>query len=465
MSERENENPWFSADRPSALIPPPTTAGSPLLRPPDPPDPPSAFANQFPSLQQTIASPPLSKKQISRGFGTASLAQVGSKSPTNSAPAPVQAQNSSPVTTDQAPETRSGLLLNASTSGSLDQFKGFTIHLPKKSHLPLPTNFASNNYSGLPPLNAQPTASPSSPSHNTTSQPQEKTTTPTQNHHTYAQKAKTGTSKLLQRLAPVSYSDTGIPQVTIPDEVFQRGADLHKDFIQAHFLAKMPSFQAIQSVLNFMWGKGSKLDIRTNPKERSFLVRIPNDFIRAKVLEKRFWYVGTAMFQVSKWHSSNHEPVAVSIPTSFPLWAHLKGLPLDLRSLEGLSFAAGLIGEPKETDEFTKNLTDLNLAHVKIEADFSKPLPALIELRRTNGEIIPVEVTYPWVPPTCSNCHSLGHNMKDCLTANPTWVEKNKPSPRVDPKAHTASASTKSPIVDTPPPPITTPPPFFPSPS
>ncbi|CAN6901476.1 unnamed protein product [Brassica oleracea] len=203
----------------------------------------------------------------------------------------------------------------------------------------------------------------------------------------------------------------------------------------------MPSYQAIQSVLNFMWGKGAKLDIRTNLKDRSILVRIPNEYIRSKVLEKRIWYVGTSMFHVSQWCSSNSAPASLSIPTSIPLWAHLKGLPLDLRSLEGLpldlrsleglTFAAGLIGKPKETDEFTRNLADLDLAHVKIEAVFSKPLPELIELRRTTGEIIPVEVSYPWVPPSCSNCRELGHIMKDCLHANPTWVEKDKPVSKV----------------------------------
>ena len=162
-------------------------------------------------------------------------------------------------------------------------------------------------------------------------------------------------------------------------------------------MAKMPSYQSIQSVLNFMWGKGHKLDIRTNLKERTIMVRIPNEYIRTKVLEKKIWYVGTAMFHVSPWSATG------SINTldlaSIPLWAHLKGLPLDLRSLEGLSFAAGLIGDPKETDEFTKNLTDVNIAHVKVEANLTTPLPALIELRRTSGEIFPVEVHYPWAPP------------------------------------------------------------------
>lgn len=92
---------------------------------------------------------------------------------------------------------------------------------------------------------------------------------------------------------------------------------------------------------------------------------------------------------------------------SIPLWAHLIGLPLNLRSLEGLSFAAGLIGEPKKTDEYTKNLTDINIVHVKIEANLTRPIPSLTELRRTTREIIPVQVEYPWVPPSARSANKL----------------------------------------------------------
>lgn len=70
---------------------------------------------------------------------------------------------------------------------------------------------------------------------------------------------------------------------------------------------------------------------------------------------------------------------------SFLIWAHLRGVPLDLRSLEGLSWVAGLIGEPKETDEFTINLTSLHLTHVKVEVDLTKSLPEVIELGRDDG--------------------------------------------------------------------------------
>lgn len=94
---------------------------------------------------------------------------------------------------------------------------------------------------------------------------------------------------------------------------------MHKEFIVGAFLAKMPSYQAIQSVLNYLWGKGQKLDIRTNLQDRTILVRIPNEFIRKKVLEKRLWYVGTAMFQVSRWTSSKTVD-AIDFSSKGSLW-------------------------------------------------------------------------------------------------------------------------------------------------
>lgn len=186
----------------------------------------------------------------------------------------------------------------------------------------------------------------------------------------------------------------------------------------------MPSYKAIENVLNFLWGKGTKLEIHTNPKERTMMIRIPNEYIRRKVLEKRLWYVGTAMFHVAKWCPG--QEVTTPDLLSIPIWAHLKGVPLDLRSQEGLSFAAGLVGDPKETDEYTKNLTNLEVAHVKVDADLSCPLPSLVELKRQSGAIIPVTVEYPWVPPSCSHCKQIGHIIKDCLFTTQTWKPTGK---------------------------------------
>lgn len=90
----------------------------------------------------------------------------------------------------------------------------------------------------------------------------------------------------------------------IPDSAFQKGAELHKDFIICYFNGRPPPFNHVQNVLNHLWGKGIRVEIHTNPLSRSMLVRILSDYLRQKILEKRVWYVGDSLFQAVQWTSS-----------------------------------------------------------------------------------------------------------------------------------------------------------------
>lgn len=75
-------------------------------------------------------------------------------------------------------------------------------------------------------------------------------------------------------------------------------------------------------------------------------------------------------------------------------------------------------------DDFTKNLTRVNEAHIKVEIDVSKPLPFVLELERENGHVDLVEVDYPWIPPTCTNYKEICHIQKNCHKLTPTRVPK-----------------------------------------
>lgn len=161
-----------------------------------------------------------------------------------------------------------------------------------------------------------------------------------------------------------------------------------------------------------MWRKGKRVEIHNNPLSRSMLVCIPSDYLRQKILEKNIWYVGDSMFHASQWNSSSDNS---SPREAIQIWAHLTGVPLDLRYQAGLSLVAGLIGEPKETDEFTLNLVSLELSHVKVEMKLSEPLPRVVEFVRQNGEVVEVQVDYPWVSPTCAHCNELRHISRNCL--------------------------------------------------
>ncbi|KAG5407030.1 hypothetical protein IGI04_013149 [Brassica rapa subsp. trilocularis] len=269
-------------------------------------------------------------------------------------------------------------------------------------------------------LDSIPGSSPAPPPH-TSSAPYSSPSTDSV-PQTWADKAKLSTDKSLKRMSTTStsLSPEGIPRVSIPDEVFQRGALLHKDFIVGRFFGRVPSFKTIQNVLNYLWGKGNRLEIHLIQATRSMLVRIPSDFIREKVLKKRIWYVDTAMFHVAQW--SDGDVADTSLLESIQIWAHLKGVPFDLMTNEGLSWITDAIGFPKEMDDWTKNLQSLSVAHVKVEVDATKPLPSVLELVRKSGATFRVDVEYPWLPPTCSHCKQLGHIIKDCLKITRKWV-------------------------------------------
>lgn len=465
MSEREN--PWLSPNRSSVLIPSSATPGgllpSPPPTPPDPPDPPPSFLADFPLLSTSVSTPRKARSpmQISPPKGTASGLCISGCLPITDVPqtqisqihshrsatlTPISGntihnsftglkalpiKTTSPLFTNPAaastpaPSPSSSPLLNPNpySAENLPPHPPLTLN-PNPPPAQSPPAAPPINISHIPPLNLPPQPKAPSPESSLPQPP----TKPT----TWADKARTGIDRSLKRMAPTELSAEGIPQVTIPDAVFERGAAMLQDYIVGSFFAKMPSYKSIENVLNYLWGKGVKLEIHTNKINRTMLVRIPNQFIRRKVIEKRLWYIGSAMFHVSPW-----SPASTAAPelSSIPIWAHLKGVPLDLRSLEGLGFAASLVGEPKETDEFTANLTSIEVAHVKVDADLSQQLPRLVQIKRQSGEIIPVQVEYPWVPPSCSFCNQIGHIVRDCLHTTQTWVptNQNKQSPNDEP--------------------------------
>ncbi|XP_018479306.1 uncharacterized protein LOC108850234 [Raphanus sativus] len=408
-------NPWFPSNSASALSPSLLTPGdSRLLAPPDPPD--------------LDPNNPLS------------LAHSASKS-------------SCPSFT---PSLSVGMSKNSTSVASRSTFSGSrnTVHeplnfkiLPPKSSSPIQTNRASSS-APPPPNSLRPSQNPVLPSNPNPkinpSLPSDPASTPSLNpsivsNHalnpapaslnpysstslpssapSIAEKIRKSVDKSLRRRAPISSSESGRPRVFIPESVFQKGAELHKDFIICYFNGRPPPFKHIQNVLNSLWGKGSRVEIHSNPLSRSMLVRIPSDYLRLKILEKRVWYIGDSMFQAVQWTStaSSSSPPLQSIQ----IWAHLQGIPLDLRHEEGLSLIAGLVGEPKETDDFTLNLVSLTMSHVKVAVDLTHPLPTVVEFTRQSGDVVEVAVSYPWVPPTCSHCKELGHIMKNCLLLPP----------------------------------------------
>ncbi|XP_013645955.2 uncharacterized protein LOC125594385 [Brassica napus] len=427
---------WNVPGRTSGVNPSAFAPGEPPPGlPPDPPDPSSPLSPvEFPSLTDSTSKTALAgasrkghRKMLMNPTITAASTENLLPSTTSTGAIAMETElgnptlSSSVTVTENRSETATVKTLPTETT--LQQHYQI---LPSKPSSPTQTNKAASSIQTNTVSNQSETQPPAPLLINQTLPPSstppvtENSLNPTQ---TLIEKLRASADKPLKRLAPVAVSPTGRPRVVIPDAVFKKGADIHKDFIICYFNGKSPPFNQIQSVFNYMWGKGKRLEIHNNPLNRSVIVRIQSDYLRQKILEKNIWYVGDSMLHTAQWNSTH----SMSTPPlkAIQIWAHITGVPLDLRHDEGLSLVAGLVGEPKDTDEFTRNLVSLTVCHVKVEVDLTVPLPKVVEFERESGVVVELSVHYPWVPPTCSHCHELGHIIRNCLTFFPAPPDKD----------------------------------------
>lgn len=103
--------------------------------------------------------------------------------------------------------------------------------------------------------------------------------------------------------------------------------------------------------------------------------------------------------------------------SSAPVWLELRNVPLQFFNEDGFEFIAGLVGEPKGLHPSTANMTNLEVAKVFTLIDPRKPLPEAVNVQFPSGEISRVLVSSPWMPPICSFCKEVGHNLKRCKLA------------------------------------------------
>ncbi|KAF2556241.1 hypothetical protein F2Q68_00017544 [Brassica cretica] len=142
------------------------------------------------------------------------------------------------------PKSSSPLHTNRASSPTQTSSHPISYTIPSISTPSNPINLQTKTSPILPaPKLPSPVLANPLPSSQTTPQP-----TPVINHQTaqnpnpnpnpnptLVEKIRRSENKTLRRLAPLQFSETGRPRVLIPDEVFQKGADLHKDFIVCYF--------------------------------------------------------------------------------------------------------------------------------------------------------------------------------------------------------------------------------------
>lgn len=142
--------------------------------------------------------------------------------------------------------------------------------------------------------------------------------------------------------------DCKSPRVEVPDEVLDEGLCEWENALVAQLLGKIPNYNTFQKSVELLWGE--KMDLR--PARR-------NSKDRDQVLEKRPWHIQGQPLIVRKW-VANLE-ILDTICKKLHVWVHLKGIPLELFTRNGIGYIASVIGVPLYIDKVTAGKRDLNL--------------------------------------------------------------------------------------------------------
>ena len=245
------------------------------------------------------------------------------------------------------------------------------------------------------------------------------------------------TRKFPKSSIPVTHSEDGVPRVKIPNEVFERGAKAHSDYIVGIFYGNAPSYGKIWGVLNYLWGKDRRVTIH-NLSKSAYLFCIPSVSLRQRILQHELWRVGDSPFFVTEWKASfSIDPPSLQ---RAPIWATLSKVPFDLLTDEGLEIISRPLGRIVDAKPFSS----VSSVDVKVIVNLTAKLPDRVEIERENGLVDVLEVSYPWLPPLCPVCNEIGHKANFCPVRKAQEKEQDQTGSKKNPRAQNASNKKKT---------------------
>lgn len=130
-----------------------------------------------------------------------------------------------------------------------------------------------------------------------------------------------------------------------------------------------------------------------------------------------------------------------------------RGIPYLLFNKESLIRIATAIGKPLALAPETARKENLEVAKVLVKINLQNDLPTRIVSGFSDGREFDVEVSYPWLPPKCNDCHEFGHITSQCLrnvistspSRNRSVSRQSRPPRRA---RHSRSGRSRNPIVN-----------------
>lgn len=100
-----------------------------------------------------------------------------------------------------------------------------------------------------------------------------------------------------------------------------------KKSLVEHFIGQIPNFSKFQRTIDTLWGKGSKLELKSISKNL-FVIQFPTNEARDFVLEGGQWHVNNQSIIVRKWERGM-KGMKFSLAKVL-VWVQLTNVPLKL---------------------------------------------------------------------------------------------------------------------------------------
>ncbi|KAJ4822414.1 hypothetical protein Tsubulata_036411 [Turnera subulata] len=248
----------------------------------------------------------------------------------------------------------------------------------------------------------------------------------------------------LQFVSPIFEANSSVMQ--IPNEILAIGQKKFSLCLVGQFMGKPPMFGLIQAMAGKLWGRYGAISV-AHYKNGLYIFQFPSDSALSRALFGGPWHIGGIPLLLRKWEA-NIEPVDFSTSV-IPVWVHLREVPLELLTKEGLSYLASAIGTPLHMNQDYSKLFVTERVSLCVNVDFSKPLLEKLDIA-FNGGTRSIDVTYSWKPQLCVLCNAWGHHSTACSLKKPSvqWVSKvsvaviNPPGPSTCPITDSAPADS-----------------------
>lgn len=220
--------------------------------------------------------------------------------------------------------------------------------------------------------------------------------------------------KVLKKYNLEIVDQEGEKTVEIPDDIINKANHLWDDYLIGKFLDTAPHIARVHAIVNKIWNlgdKSTKIEVH-GVDETTMKFKVSNPVMRARILKRGMWNIGNIPLIMTKWtpNELKEKPEVKSIP----LWVHLKNVPMNMFSWQGLSFITSAVGTPKHLHPETASCSNFKVAKIFVLADLSKELPRKINFTKEGISSL-VEFSYPWLPPRCNKCGKWGHLEKACI--------------------------------------------------